>query len=143
MSQVDFYHLTRAPLEAVLPKLLEKILAGGGRALVVAQDAGLLARLDEQLWRYDPASFLPHAVAGGDSDADQPVLLSERPDAVNGARFLLVADGQWPSDAEGFDRTFFLFDESGIANARNEWRRAGPERHYWKQDENGRWIEGP
>src|SRR3546814_6218378 len=62
--RVDFYHLTRTPVESVLPRLLEKVVSGGERALVVAGDAGLLARLDEQLWRYEPASFLPHGIAG-------------------------------------------------------------------------------
>lgn len=141
--QVDFYHLTRTPIETVLPKLLEKILAGGGRAQVVAADEALLARLDDQLWRYDPASFLPHARAGMDDDSAEPILLSDKADAANGARFLLVVDGQWPENAESFERVFFLFDESTIANARAEWRRLGPPKRYWKQDERGRWVEGP
>lgn len=143
MPQVDFYHLTRAPIEAVLPKLLEKILAGGGRALVVAEDARLLGQLDEQLWRHDPASFLPHARSGGGDEAEQPVLLSERAEPANGARFLLVADGRWPEGAEGFERIFFLFDEATLVNARAEWRRLDIPKRYWKQDERGRWVEGP
>jgi len=34
MSEIGFYHLTRTPLEQALPKLLGRVLAGGGRALV-------------------------------------------------------------------------------------------------------------
>lgn len=140
---MDFYHLTRAPAEAVLPKLLERILADGGRALVVAQDEALLKRLDDHLWRYDPSSFLPHGVAGGSADAEQPVLLSAGTEAANGARFLLVADGRWPEGADGFERVFFLFDESCIADARQQWRQLEGDKHYWKQDERGKWLEGP
>ena len=33
--QVDFYHLTRAPLDRVLPKIAEKVIEGGGRLLIV------------------------------------------------------------------------------------------------------------
>src|SRR3546814_15042584 len=87
--RVDFYHLTRTPVESVLPRLLEKVVSGGERALVVAGDAGLLARLDEQLWRYEPASFLPHGIAGGGDEAAQPILLGTRAEALNGARHLL------------------------------------------------------
>lgn len=143
MSQVDFYHLTRTPIETVLPKLLEKILAGGGRALVVAGNIELLGRLDDQLWRYDAASFLPHGRAGEGDEAEQPVLLAERADPLNAARFLLVADGQWPENAETFERVFFLFDESTIANARAQWRGLTLPKRYWKQDERGRWVKGP
>lgn len=141
--RVDFYHLTRTPVEAVLPRLLEKVVSGGERALVVAGDAGLLARLDEQLWRYEPASFLPHGIAGGGDEAAQPILLGTRAEALNGARHLLVADGAWPEGAETFERVFFLFDETSIAGARAEWRRLDQPKRYWKQDERSRWVEGP
>src|SRR3546814_16925740 len=69
--RVDFYHLTRTPVESVLPRLLEKVGSGGARALVVAGDAGLLARLDEQLCSYEPASFLPPGLAGGGDRPEQ------------------------------------------------------------------------
>ena len=36
MTDVAFYQLERSPLEQVLPKLLEKTLDAGKRALVVA-----------------------------------------------------------------------------------------------------------
>src|SRR3546814_11251500 len=42
--RVDFYHLTRTPVESVLPRLLEKVVSGGERALVVAGDAGQIGR---------------------------------------------------------------------------------------------------
>ena len=35
MTEIAFYHLQRAPLEKVLPRLLEKTLAAGKRALVI------------------------------------------------------------------------------------------------------------
>ncbi|MET1113312.1 MAG: DNA polymerase III subunit chi, partial [Allosphingosinicella sp.] len=49
--QVDFYHLARSPIERVLPAIGEKVLATGGRLLVVAGDEQLV-RLDDQLWTY-------------------------------------------------------------------------------------------
>ncbi len=143
MPQVDFYHLTRTPVETVLPKLLEKILAGGGRALVVAEDAALLARLDDQLWRYDPSSFLPHARFGTGDEADQPVLLSERAAAENGAQFLLVADGRWPDGADAFERVSSCSMKRTLLAPGPNGGVLSLAKRYWKQDGDGRWVEGP
>ena len=143
--QVDFYHLTLQPIERVLPRLAERVLAGGGRLLVVAGEEGQRAALDKLLWSYAPESFLPHAQAGGARDGEQPVLIAAAPDAGNGARHILIADGVWRDDALGFDRAFHLFDEANITAARAAWRaladREGVERRYWKQDEDGRWQQ--
>jgi DNA polymerase III subunit chi len=144
--RIDFYHLTAAPLEKVLPSICEKLLAAGERLLVVSE-AARLPELDRQLWSYAPESFLPHARAGGDRDADQPILLAPEPEAANGARNVALADGRWRDEALGFERVFYFFDSFSIDQARTSWRalkdRDGAERHYWKQDERGRWTEGP
>lgn len=144
--RIDFYHLTAAPLEKVLPAICEKLLASGERLLVVTSPERV-PELDRHLWLHAPESFLPHAPAGGPRDADQPVLLSTSTDAPNGARNIALADGLWRDEALAFSRVFFFFDASGIDGARASWRalkdRQGAERHYWKQDENGRWAEGP
>lgn len=145
--QVDFYHLAATPIERVLPRIAERLLADGARLLVVADDDALLARLDRQLWDYAPASFLPHARDGGDDDTRQPVLLSASIVAANGARNVALADGVWREAALGFDRAFYLFDESRIADARAQWRALAGKpdvmRRFWKQDEAGKWREGP
>ena len=39
MADYGFYHLTRTPLEQALPKLLGRVLSGGGRAMVRLADA--------------------------------------------------------------------------------------------------------
>ncbi len=140
---VDFYHLTASPLERVLPSIAEKVLAGGERLLVVAE-ADLLARLDEQLWSYSKESFLPHGRERGES---QPVLLSETPEAANGAANIALADGRWREEALGFARTFYFFDNDCREGAREAWRalkgRPEVEARYWKQDERGKWVQGP
>ena len=143
--RVDFYQLTAAPLDRVLPLLAERVLAGGGRLLVVHGDADRLKALDRHLWTYQPDGFLPHARAGADDDAAQPVLLSQGTEAGNGARNLLLADGRWRDEALAFDRVFHLFDEDGVSDARAAWRglsgRDGVTRHYWRQDEAGKWEQ--
>jgi DNA polymerase III subunit chi len=143
--QVDFYHLTIAPLDRVLPQLAEKVLSGGDRLLIVAGAEEQRRHLDRLLWTFAPDSFLPHGCIGGGDDADQPILLAPDVNAANGARHVLLADGQWREEALDFDRAFHLFDEAAIRPARVAWKalagRDGVERRYWKQNEAGRWEQ--
>ena len=143
--QVDFYQLGRTPFEQVIASLAEKILAKDLRLLIVAEDETLLAKLDRMLWDQGSAIFLPHGLAGGADDARQPILLSTSPDAPNLARNMLIADGQWREAALSYDRAFYLFDKDALEGARMAWKllagREGVERHFWAQDENGRWVE--
>src|SRR5690606_20777937 len=84
--QVDFYHLTRAPLERVLPAIAQKVIESGGRLLIVAEEARERTRIDQLLWGFSPESFLPHAQAGANEDAVQRVLIAAEANPANGAR---------------------------------------------------------
>lgn len=151
MARVDFYHLTRDPAPPVLARLAERVLAGGNKLLIVAADLAAREAIDAALWTAIPESFLPHMPAGAiDADqADEPIALSAKLEgsAANGATMLALADGEWRDEALTFNRTLLLFDGSRIDDARAAWRilskREGVECHYWKQDEAGRWREGP
>ena len=142
--QVDFYQLGQAPVEQVTAGPAGKVLAEDARLLIVASDDTLLGRLDRMLWDQGATSFLPHGRAGGSDDARQPILLSSSPDAPNLARNILIADGEWREAALGYDRAFYLFDNSTLEGARLAWKllsgREGIERRYWAQD-GGRWAQ--
>jgi DNA polymerase-3 subunit chi len=142
--RVDFYQLGGASLELVVAAIAGRLLGEDQRLLVVAEDEGLLARLDRQLWDQGAASFLPHAIAGGSDDSRQPILLSSADDAPNLARSILIADGVWRESALAFERAFFLFDTNTLEAARQAWKllsgREGVERHYWA-NEAGKWVE--
>ena len=142
--QVDFYQLGGTAAEQVIASIAEKVLAGDGRLLIVAEDEPFLARLDRMLWDAGPTSFLPHGIAGGAEDARQPVLLSTSTDAPNQARNMLIADGQWRDSALTYDRSFYLFDAATLEGARLAWKllsgREGVERRYWAQVD-GRWKQ--
>ena len=142
--QVDFYQLGSTPLEQVIASIAQKILGEGKRLLVVAEDQGLLGRLDRMLWDQGPTSFLPHALTGGSEDARQPILLASQTDAPNLARNILIADGRWREAALTFDRAFYLFDAATLEGARLAWKllagREGVERRYWAQVD-GRWKQ--
>lgn len=141
--RVDFYQLSRDPAEAVVPLLAARALAAGQRLLVVSEDESQIGRISDGLWsRRD--SFLAHGLIGGEDDARQPILLANRVDPANGARFLMLADGRWREGGERFDRTFYLFDDGTLRAARECWvalkGREGLTRHFWRQ-EGGRWTE--
>ncbi|HEX8841830.1 MAG TPA: DNA polymerase III subunit chi [Sphingomicrobium sp.] len=142
--QVDFYQLGATPPEQVIASIAEKLLAQDSRLLIVAEEEGLIARLDRMLWDQGNASFLPHGLAGGADDARQPILLSTSPDAPNRARNMLIADGQWRDAALAYDRAFYLFDAGTLEGARLAWKllagREGVERRYWAQVD-GRWKQ--
>ena len=140
--QVDFYQLAGVAPESVIATLSDKVLASGGRLLIVAEDEAFLARLDRMLWDQGPSSFLPHGLAGGAEDSRQPILLSNSPDAPNQARAMLIADGIWREASLTYDRGFYLFDGNALEGARLAWKllsgREGIERRYWAH-EAGKW----
>lgn len=147
MARVDFYQLTRDPAERVLPAIAARILGNGDRLLVVAASAMQRQQIDEALWTLQPASFLPHGNAGSSDEGIEPILLAGTLDTAppNSATHVALADGEWRDEALGFDRAFLLFDNSRIDDARAAWRALanvdGAERHFWRQDERGRWSE--
>lgn len=143
--RVDFYQLSRDPIEVALPPLARKVIESGERLLVVCAEPAQRTKLSEGLWAAKD-SFLANGEAGAGHEARQPILLSAEPDPANGARFIALADGQWREEALSFDRAFLLFDAATIEAARATWRMLGErddaERRFWKQ-EGGRWVEGP
>ncbi len=147
MADVRFYHLTHRPLEWALPKLLEKTLDVGARALVVSGSADRLSALDSHLWTYDPGSWLPHGSGNDPHAAAQPIWLSVEDIAPNSATYLFLTDGVASRNLDAFQRVFDLFDgrdEDAVAAARDRWRVAKAGDHtlsYWKQDERGRWEQ--
>jgi len=148
MAEVLFYHLTRSPLEATLPELLEKTLARGWRALVRGRRQDHLEWLDERLWVASDDGFLPHGLAGGAHDAAQPVLLTTAADNPNKADLLFLVDGAAATMDElgDFTRACILFDgndEAALNDARAFWKQvvaAGLPAKYWSQ-ESGRWQQ--
>jgi DNA polymerase III subunit chi len=144
--RVDFYLLSRDPIEAALPRIAKSVRSAGERLLVVSDDAGQLSALDKALWEQLPEEFLAHGKSGEAHAARQPLLLGDTCTAGNDARFVAFADGRWRDEAFGFQRAFLFFDNRTIEAARGTWRMLGEredvERHFWKQ-EGGRWVEGP
>jgi DNA polymerase-3 subunit chi len=146
MSEVLFYHLEMQPLERVLPMLLEKTIERGWRAVVETSSPERAAALDAMLWTYRDDAFLPHGVAGEETDTDQPVLIATEGANGNGASVRFFVDRAVPQSAEGYERVVYLFsghDPDAVTEARVAWKALTPGNTltYWQQDQNGRWVK--
>lgn len=148
MPAARFYHLTDSPAETLLPPLIGKALEAGMRVALRGGSEGRMAALDLALWRGE--GFMPHGLAGGPHDADQPALLvwDERPapDLPNRPACLIALDGMAvaPAEAQALDRVLIVFDGNdadAVQVARTQWKAltgAGIPAEYWNR-EGGRW----
>jgi DNA polymerase-3 subunit chi len=144
MTEALFYHLQRVPLERVLPDLLERSIGRGWRCAVQASEERVRA-LDDLLWTFSEASFLPHGVEADDG-ARQPIVLLTHAGNPNGAAVRFLVDGApLPEEPGAYERLVVLFDgndEDAVATAREHWKIAkdlGLAATYWQQNEQGRW----
>ena len=126
MTEILFYHLESARLEAVLPDLLEKTRARQWRAWVATGDETARDRVDQLLWTFDDASFLPHACDGDPSD--HPVWISCESGGRDQRDILFLVEGA-PLDLaqmEGLSRCVLIFDganEQYLQQARESWKQ--------------------
>ncbi len=145
MGVVMFYHLTRSGADDTLATLVVRARSRDWRVMVRGIDAAHLAQLDDHFWVSPADGFLPHGMAGGARDADQPVLLGQGTIA-NGAKVLALIDGAAPdlSEIAALERVWVLFDGGDLAavdGARGLWRQvtdAGHPAQYWTED-SGNW----
>lgn len=142
--QLDFWQLSRDPIERVVALIAERTSGAGEKLLIVAEDEAQRANLSRALWDAKPEAFLANGDAGAPHAERQPILLSPNCAAANGARYLVLADGVWRDGAEAFERVFVLFGEAATDAARATWRmfdgREDVERSYYAQ-EAGKWVK--
>ncbi len=146
MSEFRFYHLERRRIDQALPELLERALTSGRRVVVRAPSEEMVAALNDRLWTYDDASFLPHGAAGDGDPASQRVFLTAQAENPNGATMLVLLSGAETAAEDGaFDEVVMLFDgrdDEAISEARVRWKRLKDEGHaisYWREGDEGGW----
>ena len=146
MTEIRFYHLEQRRVDQALPPLLERALEEGRRVLVRASSEEMVAALNERLWTYDDASFLPHGAAGDGDPMEQPIFLTTELKNANAATMLVRLSGAETSEADdAFDLVVLMFDgrdEAALAQARGEWRRLrdqGRTISYWRESDEGGW----
>jgi DNA polymerase III subunit chi len=146
VTEIRFYHLEQRRLDQALPSLLERALEDGRRVLVRAASDEMVAALNERLWTYDDASFLPHGAAGDGDPMTQPIFLTSELENPNAATMLVRLSGAETGAADdAFDLVALLFDgrdEAALDHARGEWRRLKDQGHtisYWRESDEGGW----
>jgi len=146
VAEILFYHLQSRPLEQVLPTLLDRSLARGWRAVVEMSSSERLAALDDHLWTYADESFLPHVTAADPDAANNPIVLTTKPENPNRAQVRFCVEGvRIPDALQDYERIVLMFDgddPDALAAAREDWRKLkalGESATYWQQDETGRW----
>lgn len=143
MATVLFYHLTQSPAASTLQAILPRALQAGWRVLLRG-DKVVLGELDAKLWEGEAISFLPHGLAGGAQDADQPILLGNIPSAGFDALALVGSTQLDMAEAAALQRVWVLFDASDdgqMTAARALWKTvnsAGLHAQYWSE-ESGKW----
>ncbi|MFC7050629.1 DNA polymerase III subunit chi [Emcibacter nanhaiensis] len=147
MTDISFYHLQRQSLNQALPKLLQKVLERGHRAVVITGNKEMMEELDQVLWSFDPASFLPHGSKGYKWADSQPVYISTEMENPNKADVLVLTDGCKMEDFDGFARVLEMFDGTDpekVQAARERWtayKSSGHTLTYWQQTEAGGWSQ--
>lgn len=146
MSEVRFHHLERRRVDQALPRLLELAAQEGQRVVVRASSDEMVAALNERLWTYDDASFLPHGAAGDGDPMSQPIFLTSKAENPNAATTLVRLSGAETSPADdAFDLIVLMFDgrdEAALTEARGEWRRLKSQERaisYWRETDEGGW----
>lgn len=92
--------------------------------LVLCPDPAFMAALDERLWTIHPESFLAHAIAGKDSEANamQPILLAMEIIRDNKPDVLINGGLEVPTDLSGFSHIVDFVDgwDEGLKQAARE-----------------------
>ena len=147
MARIDFYHLQRSRLEEALPRLLERVLKAGQRAVVVAGSEDRVEDLNSVLWA-EREAWIPHGSRRDGHAAQQPIWLTDDArDNPNAADVLVLSDGMDSPLVGIIPRTLDLFDgrdEMAVAAARERWSTRRAEGHvlyYWQQNDDGKWVE--
>ena len=124
--------------------MLERSYEAGRRIVVRAPSDEMVAALNDRLWTYDDASFLPHGAAGDGEAASHPIFLTARAENPNNAKLLVLLSGaETSAEDDAFEEVIFLFDGrdgEAVAEARSRWkalRDEGRTPSYWREGDDG------
>ena len=144
VTEFRFHHLERRRVDQALPALLERAHDDGRRVVVRAPSEEMVAALNDRLWTYDDASFLPHGAAGDGDPMSQPIFLTAKVENPNAATMLVLLSGAEPSPGTTRSKRSF-FCSTGATRKRSP-RRApdgsasktkGRPLSYWREGDDG------
>jgi len=92
--------------------------------LILCPDPAFMAALDERLWTIHPESFLAHAIATEEAEANaqQPILLATEINRDNQPQVLINGCLEVPTDLSGFSHIVDFVDgwDEGLKQAARE-----------------------
>ena len=126
MPRADFYLIDKPrfreePLLLVC-ELAKKAFAGEQPTLVLARSPSQAEALDELMWAFDEAAFIPHQIAGDEDDAITAVLIV--PPGVTTPDRTLVINLRDECAPGLFERVLEVVpaDEAERAGSRERWK---------------------
>lgn len=115
MTRVGFYIVENEDAGARLRlalRLTEKAHAQGHRIFINSEDQEQAQALDEQLWSFRPASFLPHALI--DTDKDTPISIGWGQEPVDHDDLLINLQTSVPNFVGRFRRVAELVNQEPV-----------------------------
>jgi DNA polymerase-3 subunit chi len=120
MTRIDFH--TNIPDKlSYACRLARKAYAAGGKLVLLAEDAGQAARLNEALWTVSETDFLPHVMAGDALAQQTPIIVTDSDQAEFAHGDMLVnLTRRTPANVDRFQRVFEIIstDEDDAAAGR-------------------------
>ena len=146
---VSIYHVTRSPIEKLLPRLLEKILESGKRAVLLVNQQEKIDPLSHTLWTYAQQSFLTHGSKKDGRAEHQPIWLTHQLENPNNGDILVILEGGEAPNLDTFSRCLDLYNANdphalSLAKRRQiQYEENGFKIAHWSQDDSGQWVNQP
>ncbi|HVC49550.1 MAG TPA: DNA polymerase III subunit chi [Burkholderiales bacterium] len=119
MTRIDFYTHVDNSLH-LASVLCGKAQAQGSRIFVLTKDRDMSAALDEFMWSFRPASFIPHCRVDADIANLTPVIIGERLSGDTHDEIMLNLSGGIPEQFSRFQRLIEIvtLDDMDTSRAR-------------------------
>jgi DNA polymerase-3 subunit chi len=123
MTRIDF-HTNISDKLSYACRLARKAYSAGGKLVLLAEDAGQAARLNDALWNLSETDFLPHVMAGDPLAAQTPIIVTDS-DTVElpHGDMLVNLTRRAPANLDRFQRVFEIIstDEDDAAAGRKRY----------------------
>jgi DNA polymerase-3 subunit chi len=123
MTRIDF-HTNISDKLSYACRLARKAYSAGGKLVLLAEDAGQAARLNEALWNLSETDFLPHVMAGDPLAGQTPIIITDSDSAeLPHGDMLVNLTRHAPANLDRFQRVFEIIstDEDDAAAGRKRY----------------------
>ncbi|MBU6460895.1 MAG: DNA polymerase III subunit chi [Proteobacteria bacterium] len=121
MTRIDFYTHVKDSLHLACI-LCSKAQVQGNRVFVLCQDTDLCTTLDQMLWSFRPASFVPHCKTGDSMAPVAPILIGTSLNGEQQDDIMLNLSGKMPHQFSRFQRLIEIVtldkDDAALARER-------------------------